>query len=118
MAACVGCIRLLGAQCSYGVRSTVLRARSRGAAPVGRVKAIVSLGRSTGADVRLYNAFWLGSQFGAAFSEPLAFLALIWNPLPRALLLSKHPPNEQWRRYGPQNPNYKHLAGAALPLLV
>ena len=60
MAACVGCIRLLGAQCSYGVRSTVFGARSRGAAPVGRVKAIVSLGRSTGADVRLYNAFWLG----------------------------------------------------------
>ena len=81
------------------------------------MKAIVSLGRSTGADVRLSRFGW-ASQFGAAFSEPLAFLALIWNPLPRALLLSKHPPNEQWRRYGPQNPNYMHLAGATVLLLL
>ena len=35
-----------------------------------------------------------------------------------ARLSPLQPPNEQWRRYGHQEPNYVRIAGAAVLLLV
>ncbi len=46
------------------------------------MKAIVSLGRSTGADVRITTRFGWASQFGAGFSEPLAPLAFFESGIP------------------------------------
>ena len=36
-----------------------------------------------------------------------------WDTPPELPCARKPTPNEQWRRYGPQNPNYMHLAVAA-----
>ena len=62
----------------------------------------------------------LGSQKAALSLPPSESPALFenLNPPPELSCARKPTPNEQWRRYGPQEPNYVHIAGAAVLLLV